>query len=172
MHYYTHIHTIHMFTHIINLNSSERKKRHFSSGRRTSLTILSTVVRQFCCTSTSVGGVDRGDQLHGYYACTTKSRKSNRYTFYFLFDVAITNAHILQKNFCPKNVHKNVKGFRLQLAQELMGDLFTAVVAGHPRLPHFLYTTFQSGFQSGFQMNHTEKFQVRKVCSLQFKSQA
>ena len=60
-----------------------------------------------------MGGVDR------YYACKTKSRK---FIFYFLFDVAITDAHILQKSFCPKNVHKNVREFRLQLARELMGN--------------------------------------------------
>ena len=69
-----------------------------------------------------MGGVDRGDQLCGYYACRTKSRKFCRYILYFLFDVAITNAHILQKSFCPDNVYKNVKEFRLQLARELMGD--------------------------------------------------
>ena len=60
-----------------------------------------------------MGGVNR------YYACKTKSRK---FIFYFLFDVAITDAHILQKSFCPKNVHKNVREFRLQLARELMGN--------------------------------------------------
>ena len=69
-----------------------------------------------------MAGVDRGDQLREYYACRTKSRKFYRYIFYFLFDIAITNAHILQKNFCPENVHKNVKEFRLQLAWVLMGD--------------------------------------------------
>ena len=56
-----------------------------------------------------MGGVDRGDQLRGYYSCRTKSRKFYRYVFYFLYDVAITNAYVLQKNFCPDNVHKNIK---------------------------------------------------------------
>ena len=41
---------------------------------------------------TFMGGVDRGDQLRGYYLCRTKSRKFYKYIFYFLFDVAITNA--------------------------------------------------------------------------------
>ena len=77
-----------------------------------------------------MGGVDRGDQLRGYYACRTKSRKFYRYIFYFLFDTAITNAHILQKSFCPENVHKNVKEFRLQLARELMGDYSSRWRAG------------------------------------------
>ena len=58
-----------------------------------------------------MGGVDRGDQLCGYYACRNKSRKFYRYMFYFLFDVTITNAHIFQKKFCPENIHKNVMEF-------------------------------------------------------------
>ena len=45
-----------------------------------------------------MGGVDRGDQLRGYYTCRTKSRKFYRHIFYFFFDAAVTNAHILQKN--------------------------------------------------------------------------
>ena len=39
-----------------------------------------------------MGGVDRGDQLRGYYSCRTKCRKFYRYIFYLLLDVAITNA--------------------------------------------------------------------------------
>ena len=69
-----------------------------------------------------MGGVDRGDQLRGYYTCRTKSRKFYKYISFFLFDVAVTNAYVLQKNFCPENVHKNLKEFRLQLARELIGD--------------------------------------------------
>ena len=65
-------------------------------------------------------GVDRGDQLRGYYTCRTKSREF--YKYIFLFDVAVTNAYVLQKNFCPENVHKNLKEFQLQLARELIGD--------------------------------------------------
>ena len=85
-----------------------------------------------------MGGVDRGDQLRGYYNCRTKSRKFYRYIFYFLFDVAITNAYILQKNFCPDSVHKNVKEFRLQLAKELIGDYSSRRRAG--RKPSLITT--------------------------------
>ena len=46
-----------------------------------------------------MGGVDRGDQLRGYYNCKVKSRKFYKYIFYFLLDVSITNAFILYKNF-------------------------------------------------------------------------
>ena len=68
-----------------------------------------------------MGGVDRGDQLRGYYRCRSKSRKFYKYIFFFLFDVAITNAYLLLKasGSCP---FKDFKSFRLQLAKELTGD--------------------------------------------------
>ena len=46
-----------------------------------------------------MGGVDREDQLHGYYACRTKSRKFYRYIFYFIFDVAITMPTFFRRTF-------------------------------------------------------------------------
>ena len=46
-----------------------------------------------------MGGVDRGDQLRGYYRCKVKSRKFYKYIFYFLIDVAITNAFILHQGW-------------------------------------------------------------------------
>ena len=39
--------------------------------------------------NTNMGGVDRGDQLRGYYSCRTKSQKFYRY---ILYNVSITNA--------------------------------------------------------------------------------
>ena len=69
-----------------------------------------------------MGGVDRGDQVRGYYSCRTKCRKFYKYIFHFLFDVAITNSFILQKHFCQDSRHKNILDFRLQLAKELIGE--------------------------------------------------
>ena len=69
-----------------------------------------------------MGGVDHGDQLRGYYSCRTKSRKFYKYIFTFLLDVAITNAFILMKHYCPSCPFSNMKSFRLQLAKELMGE--------------------------------------------------
>ena len=68
-----------------------------------------------------MGGVDRGDQLRGYYRCRSKSRKFYKYIFFFLFDVAITNTYLLLKSSgsCP---FKDLKSFRLQLAKDLIGD--------------------------------------------------
>ena len=42
-----------------------------------------------------IGGVDKNDQICGYYSVRTKSRKSYKYLFWFLFDVAIVNSFIL-----------------------------------------------------------------------------
>ena len=68
-----------------------------------------------------MGGVDRGDQLRGYYNCRTKSRKFYKYIFYFLLDVTITNAYILYKHYSPHSKIR-VKEFRLKLATELIGE--------------------------------------------------
>ena len=69
-----------------------------------------------------MGGVDRGDQLRGYYSCRTKSRKFYKYIYTFLLDAAITNAFILMKHYCPSCPFSNIKSFRLQLAKELIGE--------------------------------------------------
>ena len=57
-----------------------------------------------------MGGVDCGDQLRGYYRCRSKSRNFYKYIFFFLFDVAITNAYLLLKTLgsCP---FKDFKSF-------------------------------------------------------------
>ena len=70
----------------------------------------------------NMGGVDRGDQLRGYYNCKVKSRKFYKYIFYFLLDVSITNAFILYKYFHSSPTFNSIKKFRLQLARELIGE--------------------------------------------------
>ena len=77
-----------------------------------------------------MGGVDRGDQLRGYYSCRTKCRQFYRYIFYFLLDVAITNAFILQKGYCVNAPFSCIKEFRLKLASELVGDYCSRKRAG------------------------------------------
>ena len=78
----------------------------------------------------SMGGVDRGDQLRGYYNCKVKSRKFYKYIFYFLLDVSITNAFILYKNFRSSPTFDTIKKFRLQLARELIGEYTSRRRAG------------------------------------------
>ena len=46
-----------------------------------------------------MGGVDRNDQLRGYYNIEVKSRKFYKYLFYAAMDVAITDTFIMCKFF-------------------------------------------------------------------------
>ena len=82
-----------------------------------------------------MGGVDRGDQLRGYYSCRARSRKFYRYIFFFLFDVAITNSYILYKHYCPTATHKNIKDFRTHLAKQLIGDYCSRLRSGRTPAP-------------------------------------
>ena len=58
-----------------------------------------------------MGRVDRGDQLRGYYRCRSRSRKFYKYIFYFLLDVAITNAYIFVKTSSNSSPFKDFKSF-------------------------------------------------------------
>ena len=94
-----------------------------------------------------MGGVDRPDQLRGYYRVRMKSHKFyrfvflnllvftlyfifspllNRYIFWFLLDCCTVNAFILVKHFQPSTGHtirqQVFKSFRLELAQGLIGN--------------------------------------------------
>ena len=69
-----------------------------------------------------MGGVDRGDQLQGYYKRSVKTRK---YLFYFLFDVSLTNAYILYKHYTTNSEYETIKDFRIKLANDLIGDYCT-----------------------------------------------
>ena len=41
-----------------------------------------------------MGGVDRNDQVKKYYHVRTKCRKSYKYFFWSVFEVAVANAHL------------------------------------------------------------------------------
>ena len=86
-------------------------------GTRTSVTCPKSIIDY----NTYTGGVDRGDQLRGYYHCLSKSRKFYKYIHHFLLDVTITNAYVLHRNH-SHSPSLSVKEFRLQLANELVGN--------------------------------------------------
>ena len=69
-----------------------------------------------------MGGVDRGDQLRGYYRCKIRSRKFYKYIFYFLLDIAITNSYILVKYYTTNSSKVKIKNFRTDLAKQLIGN--------------------------------------------------
>ena len=91
-----------------------------------------------------MGGVDRNDQLRGYYNIEVKSRKFYKYLFYAALDVAITDTFIMCK-FFPTLKQKNLKEFRVQLANELIGNYNTRKRRGRPS---------QSQGVSGFSSQH------------------
>ena len=73
--------------------------------------------------NTYMGGVDHGDQLHGYYHVRLKNRKYYKYIFWFLFDVSITNSYVLFKEAHPQcSFGKHVINYRIELARRLIGD--------------------------------------------------
>ena len=80
-----------------------------------------------------MGGVDRNDQLRGYYNIQIKSRKSYKYLFFAAVDVAITNSYIMSKSF-PNLRKKTLKDFRLSLASELIGEYSSRKRGGRPSL--------------------------------------
>ena len=99
----------------------------FSGNRRTTLAIPSAVLRQFCCT-TSTWEVSTEET--SCVGTMPEEPKVGSSYFTFFMTLQSPNALILQKSFCPENVHKNVKEFRLQLARELMGDYSSRCRAG------------------------------------------
>ena len=82
-----------------------------------------------------MGGVDRGDQLRGYYLPKIKSRKFYKYIANFLFGVALTNSFILLKISHP-NVKTTLKQFQELLATQLIGEYCSRKKAG--RVSHLM----------------------------------
>ena len=74
------------------------------------------------CYNAYMGGVDRGDQMRGYYSWRSKSRKFYKYIFYFLLDTAVTNAYIMHTRYTESPTVKHMKDFRVALAKALIGD--------------------------------------------------
>ena len=68
-----------------------------------------------------MGSVDLNDQLRGYYAIGTKSRKWWRYLFWFCVDVSIVNAFILERK-AINHPSMTQLDFRVELAKDLIGE--------------------------------------------------
>ena len=81
--------------------------------------------------NTYMGGVDLNDQLRRYYNFNMKSRKSYKYIFFFLFQLAITNSYILCKQYSNLDI-RCIKKFREVLAMELIGTYNSRKRAGRP----------------------------------------
>ncbi len=114
-----------------------------------------------------MGGVDRGDQLRGYYQCNFKSRKFYKYIGHFLFGVAVTNSYILYHMNNPGKKH-NIKSFREKLALQLTEDYCSRQKAGRfggHYLPRLAIRHFPRKFE-----NVTGSWKKRGKCSLCLKN--
>ena len=99
-------------------NKIEKVKRKLKTGERKEVDCPNSVSLY----NKYMGGVDRNDQTRNYYHVRTKCRKSYKYFFWFLFDVAISNAYILSKyNKDAKAKYKDSKSFRVELGKQLIG---------------------------------------------------
>ena len=78
-----------------------------------------------------MAGVDKNDQLRGYYSVRTKSRKSYKYLFWLLFDVAIVNSFILY-SLSPAVRRKKTKEFHVELAMQMIGSYNSHKYKGRP----------------------------------------
>jgi len=84
-----------------------------------------------------MGGVDRNDQLRKYYGVRLKSRKNYKYIFWFMLDVAITNAFILLSKYSPISAKLQcLKEFRTELARSLIGEYNSRKLPGRYDLEH------------------------------------
>lgn len=68
----------------------------------------------------NMGGMDLSDQLRGYYMTGRKSKTWWRCLLWFLVDVSIVNAYILEK-VSRRNGSRTQLAFRLELVQALLG---------------------------------------------------
>ena len=83
-----------------------------------------------------MGGVDRNDQLRGYYNVRLKCRKFYKYIFWFLFDVSVTNSYIVFRQYVrnPDKCVSDLKTFRVELASSLIADYCSRKRPGRPSL--------------------------------------
>ena len=78
-------------------------------------------------------GVDRGDQLIGYYNIGRRSRKWWKRVFSYLVEVAALNAYVLEKHTRIGTNKRDYLAFRLALAEELVGSFRGRSRVGRPR---------------------------------------
>ena len=81
-----------------------------------------------------MGGVDRGDQLRGYYAYKINSRKFYKYIYNFLLGVTLINSFVLHRMSNPL-VKIPLKKFQELLAMELIGEYCSRRRAGRISAP-------------------------------------
>lgn len=81
-----------------------------------------------------MGGVDRGDQLRGYYSTKIKCRKFYKYIVNFLVGVALSNSFIVHRH-CHPNQKLSLKHFHELVATQLIGNYCTRKKPGRITYP-------------------------------------
>ena len=79
----------------------------------------------------NMGGVDLADQKRKAYTCTKKSKKWYMRLFWYLIDIAIVNAHILEAE-SPNHSARPQKDFRVELASDLLSCHSSRKKRGRP----------------------------------------
>lgn len=108
-------------------NSVTTVMRKNSDGSRTDVTCPSSVKLY----NANMGGVDLADQKRKLYTCTRKSTKWYMRLFWYLVDMAIVNAHILECE-SQNETKRSQKDFRLELASHLMSCHSSRKKRGRP----------------------------------------
>ena len=83
-------------------------------------------------------GVDRGDQLVGYYNIGRRSRKWWKRCFSYLVECSLLNAYVLDRDTCPGSHQRgrnktDFLAFRLTIAKQLISGFSSRKRAGRPR---------------------------------------
>ena len=78
-------------------------------------------------------GVDRGDQLVGYYNLGRRSKKWWKRVLYYIIEVAALNAYVLDKHAHTGRDSRDYLAFRIALAEELVGSFSGRRRIGPPR---------------------------------------
>ena len=85
-------------------------------------------------------GVDRGDQLVGYYNIGWRSKKWWKKVFSYIIECALLNAYLLEKDLEPELHNPSMRGrkkrdylgFRLDVAEQLIGSHTLRLQSGRP----------------------------------------
>ncbi|BFZ19914.1 hypothetical protein BsWGS_22953 [Bradybaena similaris] len=81
-----------------------------------------------------MGGVDKADQMRGYYSTLKKCRKYWRYLLCFVFDSAVNNAFILFEQTAAKPSRRySLLDFRLDLSEQLIAGFCSRKKATPPQ---------------------------------------
>lgn len=93
-----------------------------------------TAVKDYNC---FMGGVDRLDQLIGYYSRWKKSRKWYMTVLHHFIDIAVTNSYLLHKQLCSSQEEQAIthQGFQEQLRVELCGVSWQPARESYQHLP-------------------------------------